>query len=130
MHERLNATTERIIGAAITVHKTLGPGLLESAYEACLALELFSAGFAVERQKPVPLVYRGTVVDCAYRLDLLVNREVIVEVKAVEKFSPVHLAQMLSYLRLMQLSVGLIINFNVQFLPQGIKRVVNNFPET
>jgi GxxExxY protein len=126
----LNATTERIIGAAITVHKTLGPGLLESAYETCLTLELASMGFGIERQKPVPLVYRGTVVDCAYRLDLLVNREVIVEVKSVEKFSPVHLAQMLSYLRLMQLSVGLIINFNVQFLPQGIKRVVNKFPDS
>ena len=129
MRDRLNATTDRIIGAAIEVHKAVGPGLLESAYETCLLLELIDRGFDVERQKPVPLVYKNKIIDCAYRLDLLVNREVIVEIKAVEKLAPVHLAQMLSYLRLTQLTVGLIINFNVQFLPQGVRRVVNNFPE-
>ena len=127
MRDRLNATTEKIIGAAIEVHKALGPGLLESAYEACLVLELIDAGLTVERQKPVPLVYKRAVVDCAYRLDLLVNGEVVIEIKAVETLTPIHLAQMLTYLRIMKLPLGLIINFNVKYLPQGIKRVINGF---
>ena len=129
MRDRLNATTEQIIGAAIVVHKELGPGLLESAYEACLAFEMTRRGLGVERQKPVPLVYHDVTIDCAYRLDLLVNGEVIVEVKAIEKLTPIHLAPMLSYLRLTRLSLGLIINFNVKYLPQGIQRVVNDFRE-
>lgn len=129
VRDRLNATTDKIIAAAIAVHTELGPGLLESAYETCLALELEQADLVVERQKPVPLVYRGVVVDCAYRLDLLINGEVVVEIKSVDGLNPVHLAQMLSYLRIMNLAVGLIINFNVKYLPQGIKRVVNNFPD-
>lgn len=131
MKDRLNAISEKIIGSAIAVHRALGPGLLESAYEACLAVELTDCGLAVERQKPLPLVYRGVTIDCAYRLDFLVGSSVIVELKAVEKLSHVHLAQMLSYLRISGLSLGLLINFNVKWLmEEGIKRVVNDFPET
>jgi GxxExxY protein len=125
MRDRLNATTERIIGRAIEVHKVLGPGLLESAYEACLVVELLEAGMSVERQKPVPLVYKAAIVDCAYRLDLLINEEIVVEIKAVEALTAVHLAQMLTYLRITRLPLGLIMNFNVKYLPQGIRRVVN-----
>jgi len=127
--DRLNAITEGIIGAAIAVHKALGPGLLESAYEACLAFELVKRGYTIERQKPLPLVYEGVEIDCAYRLDLVVNDEVIVEAKAVERLTHIHEAQMLSYLRLYRRSVGLLINFNVKWLSdEGIKRMVNNFP--
>ena len=129
MKDRLNATTEQIIGAAIHVHRALGPGLLESAYEACLALEMLDRGLGVERQKPLPLVYRDTVVDCSYRLDVLINGDVVVEVKSVERLMPVHLSQVLSYLRIAKLSLGLIINFNVTWLAEhGINRVVNDFP--
>ncbi|HZR26622.1 MAG TPA: GxxExxY protein [Vicinamibacterales bacterium] len=124
MRDRLNAITDKIIGAGVDVHKALGPGLLESAYETCLCLELIERGVSFERQKPVPLVYKNRIVDCAYR-DLLVEREVVVEIKAVEKFTPVHLAQMLTYLRVLKLPLGLIINFNVKYLPQGIRRVAN-----
>jgi GxxExxY protein len=127
MRDRLNATTEKIIGAAIEVHRTLGPGLLESAYEACLVMELLEAGLGVERQEPVPLLYKQRVVDCAYRLDLLVNCEIVIEVKAVESLNPVHLAQMLTYLRITSLPLGLILNFNVKYLPHDIKRVINGF---
>ncbi len=109
MKERLNIVSEKVIGAAIAVHRALGPGLLESAYEACLALELAECGLSVERQKPLPLVYRGVTMDCAYRLDFVVNGEVIVELKSVEKPTPVHLAQMVSYLRISELTLGLLI---------------------
>ena len=104
--------------------------MLESAYEACLVFELYERGFQVERQKPLSLVYRGRRLDCGYRIDLLVEGEVIVEVKAVERLDPVHGAQLLSYLRLSGCKVGLVINFNVKWLvSQGVKRVVNRFPE-
>jgi GxxExxY protein len=130
LKERLNALTEQIIGAALGVHRELGPGMLESAYEACLVFELLQRGFQVERQKPLPLVYRGRTLDCGYRIDLLVENEVIIEVKAVERLEAVHGAQVLSYLRLSGYKVGLIINFNVKWLiRQGVKRVVNGFPE-
>jgi GxxExxY protein len=130
LKERLNRLTEQIIGAALGVHRELGPGMLESAYEACLVFELFQRGLQVERQKPLPLVYRGRTLDCGYRIDLLVENEVIVEVKAVERLEAVHGAQVLSYLRLSRCKVGLVINFNVKWLiSQGVKRVVNGFPE-
>jgi GxxExxY protein len=126
----LNALTDKIIGAAITVHKELGPGILETAYEACLMYELLDRGMHVERQKLLPLVYRGRTLDCGYRLDLLVEERVVVEVKSVERFERVHGAQLLSYLRLSRCKVGLLINFNVKWLIEdGIQRKVNGFPE-
>ena len=128
--DQLNALTEEIISAAIAVHHELGPGMLESAYEACLAYELITRGLSVERQKPLPVVYRGQTLDCGYRLDLLVEGVVVVEVKSVERFERVHAAQLLSHLRFSKCKVGLLINFNVKWLVQdGIKRVVNGFPE-
>ena len=127
---QLNALTEQIISAAIAIHHELGPGMLESAYEACLAYELITRGVSVERQKSLPVVYRGQTLDCGYRLDLLVERAVVVEVKSVERFERVHAAQLLSHLRFSKCKVGLLINFNVKWLVQdGIKRVVNGFPE-
>ncbi len=127
---QLNALTEQIISAAIAVHHELGPGMLESAYEACLAYELITRGVSVERQKSLPVVYRGQTLDCGYRLDLLVEGAVVVEVKSVERFERVHAAQLLSHLRFSKCKVGLLINFNVKWLVQdGIRRVVNGFPE-
>ena len=126
----LNALTERIIGAAIQVHRALGPGLLESAYTACLHRELVIRGLAVERQKPLPLVYGDVALDCVYRMDMVVEGAVVVEVKSVAKLDRVHEAQLLSYLKLSDKRVGLLINFNVTVLSQtGIKRRVNRFPE-
>ncbi|MGB9889999.1 MAG: GxxExxY protein [Anaerolineae bacterium] len=127
--DRLDRITEAIIGAAIEVHRALGPGLLESAYEACLAFELAQQGLKVEQQKPLPVIYKEVRLDCGYRLDLLVEGAVIVEIKAVDHLAPIHQAQLLSYLKLSGCKVGLLINFNVQVLKEGIKRVVNNFPE-
>jgi GxxExxY protein len=127
--ESLNTLTREIVAAAIAVHHELGPGLLESAYEACLTYELRDRGFPVERQKPVPLVYRGLRLDCGYRIDLLVDQTVIVEVKSIERFEPVHGAQLVTYLRQARRKVGLLINFNVKWLTaQGILRRVNGFP--
>ena len=127
--ERLNALTERIIGAAIEVHKALGPGLLESAYETCLAYELVKRGLKVERQKPLPLTYDGVQLDCAYRMDLVVEGAVVIEVKSIAQLERVHEAQMISYLKLSGLKVGLIVNFNVRNLTRdGLWRRVNDFP--
>jgi GxxExxY protein len=127
---RLNSLTEQIIGAAIAVHRALGPGLLESAYEACLYHELVTLGLRVERQKPLPLTYEGATLDCAYRMDLVVEKSVIVEVKSVVKLDRVHEAQMVSYLKISGLKVGLVLNFNVKNLSlQGVMRKVNNFLE-
>ena len=126
---RLDLITRDIISAAITVHRELGPGLLESTYEACLAYELAQMGHKVERQKPVPIIYREVQLECGYRLDLLVDDEVVVELKAIETLLPVHAAQLLSHLRLAKKRVGLLINFNVQMLKRGIRRVVNDFPQ-
>ena len=120
----LNSITGQVIGAAIDVHRTLGPGLLESAYEACLAYELTQNGLHVERQKPLPVVYKQVNLDAGYRLDLLVERRVIVELKSVDSMTPLHKAQLLSYLKLSGLNVGLLINFNVQVLKNGIQRVI------
>jgi len=125
----LNRVTESIIGAAIEVHRALGPGLLESAYEACLAFELAERGLKVEQQKPLPVIYRGKRLDCGYRLDLLVEGAVIVEIKAVDALAPIHEAQLLSYLRLSGCKLGLLINFNVKVLKHGIRRLVNEFPD-
>lgn len=126
----LNKLTEQIIGAAIHVPRALGPGLLESAYEACLHQELVTRGLRVERQKPLPLVYGDVALDCVYRMDMLVEDAVVVEVKSVTKLDRVHEAQMLSYLKLSQKCVGLLINFNVTVLTEaGIKRRVNGFPD-
>ena len=127
--KRLNQITEKIIGAAIEVHCALGPGLLESAYEACLVFELAQHGLKVEQQRPLPIVYREVKLECGYRLDLLVEEAVIVEIKAVNHLAPIHQAQLLSYLKLSGCKVGLLINFNVKVLKDGIRRVVNNLPE-
>ena len=125
----LNRITEQIIGAAIDVHRALGPGLLESAYEACLAFELRDRGMKVEQQIALPVVYRGVELDAGYRLDLFVADSVIVELKAIERLEPIHQAQLLSYLKLSQCKVGLLINFNVKVLKSGIRRLVNDFPD-
>ncbi len=127
MERGVNAVADEIIGAAIRVHRELGPGLLESAYEACLAYELLSEGLLVEQQKPLPLHYRGMQLDCGYRLNLLVEQRVIVEIKAVEKLVALHDAQLLSYLRLAKCPVGLLLNFNVSILTQGLRRLANNY---
>lgn len=120
-----NALTGKIIGAAIEVHRTLGPGLLESAYEACLVFELQEKGLNIERQKPLPLVYKNVKLDSGYRLDLIVETKVMVEVKSMTEIAAVHKAQLLSYLRLANLQIGLLINFNVKMLKQGIHRIIN-----
>jgi GxxExxY protein len=116
--------TEAIIGAAIDVHRELGPGLLESAYEACLAYELSTRGLKAIRQLQLPVVYRGMMLDCGYRIDLLVEDRVVVEVKAVERLDPIHQAQLLTYLRLSNHRVGLLINFNARTVKEGLKRMV------
>lgn len=126
----VNAITEQIIGAAIEVHRLLGPGLLESAYEACLAYELLSRGLRFDRQKPLPVVYKEVNLDCGYRLDFMVEQTVIIELKSVDQLLPIHDAQLLSYLKLVDSQVGLLINFNTRLLRQGIHRIVNNFQET
>ena len=120
----LNRLTEKIIGAAIEVHRHLGPGLLESAYETCLAYELEQLGLTVERQKALPLVYKDIRLDQGYRIDLLVEGRVIVELKVVEQITPVHAAQVLSYLKLSGCRVGLLLNFNVKLLKDGIRRFI------
>jgi GxxExxY protein len=119
-----NSLTEKIIGAAMEVHRALGPGLLESAYEACLVYELAQQGLKVEQQKPLPLIYKGVHLDCGYRLDLLVENSVIIEIKTVDALSPIHEAQLISYLKLSGCLVGLLINFNVRLLKDGIRRFV------
>jgi GxxExxY protein len=128
-NDDLNFITGRIIHAAIEVHKALGPGLLESAYQACTAFELIQEGFVVDQQRPLPLEYKGIHVDAGYRIDMVVNGVVIVEFKSVDALAPIHEAQLLSYLKLSGIKVGLLINFNVKFLKYGIKRIVNNFPD-
>lgn len=121
----LNRISELIIGAAIEVHRHLGPGLLESTYEACLVHELLQSGLQIERQKLLPVVYKGVRIDCGYRIDLLVDERVVVELKAVEAVDPVFRAQLLSYLRLSGCKLGLLINFNVRLLRDGIIRMAN-----
>lgn len=120
----VNQLTEKIIGAAIEVHRHLGPGLLESAYETCLAYELEQAGLQVERQKPLPIIYKEIHLDLGYRIDLLVENQVVVELKAVEAITDVHKAQILSYLSFSKHRVGLLLNFKVARMKQGILRFV------
>jgi GxxExxY protein len=128
--DQLNAITEQIIGAAMEVHRALGPGLLESAYEACLVFELRERGLRVEQQKPLPITYKAVKLDCGYRLDLVVADCVIVEIKAVEKLNSVHDAQLLSYLKLANSRVGLLLNVHCTMLKHGIRRLVNDFPSS
>jgi GxxExxY protein len=125
-----NEITEKVIHAAIEVHRILGPGLLESAYEQCLAHELRTEGLRFARQLEIPIDYKGCLLDCGYRVDLLVERRVVVEIKAVESLLPIHDAQLITYLKLGGWNLGLLINFNVRLLKSGIKRIVFNFPET
>lgn len=122
-----NDVGERILGCAMKVHSVLGPGLLESAYEVCLAHEMSKAGLEVGRQVALPVIYDEIELDAGYRLDLLVNNAVIVELKVVEKLLPIHTAQLLSYLKLSNRKLGYLLNFNVIHMRDGIKRVVNNF---
>jgi GxxExxY protein len=121
-----NKISEIIIGCAIEVHKSLGPGLLESAYEECLFYELKQAGLLVEKQKALPLIYKEVKLDIGYRLDLLVENKVIIEIKAVETFNDIHIAQVLTYLKVSECKLGLLMNFNVLRIKDGIKRLVNN----
>ena len=117
--------TGKIIGCAMRVHTVLGAGLLESAYEACLCYELKKVGLKTEKQKPIPLIYEEVKLDCGYRLDLLMEDQIIVEIKAVESLNPLAFAQLLTYLKLYNRKIGLIINFNVLHLRDGIKRIAN-----
>jgi GxxExxY protein len=114
--------TQRVIGCAMEVHKALGPGLLESAYEECLAHELYSSGLRFARQMPLPILYKGIRLDCGYRLDLVVDEQVVIELKSIESVLPIHEAQILTYLRLSGMRTGLILNFNVSALKDGIHR--------
>lgn len=125
----LDRWSEAVIGAAIEVHRTLGPGLLESVYEVALCEELRSRSIPFERQKAVAICYRGSVLDVGLRLDLLVGDELVVELKSVDRLHDLHEAQILSYLRLANKPVGLLINFDVPILKRGIRRFVNNAPQ-
>jgi GxxExxY protein len=122
---KINTMTEQIIGAGMRVHTALGPGLLESAYEACLAYELTKTGYSIERQKKLPITYGELRLEEGYRIDLLVEKVVIVELKAVTRIEDIHEAQLLSYLRLSGCAVGLLINFHVKHLRDGLRRVIN-----
>jgi len=126
---KINQLTKDIIEAAIEVHKALGPGLLESAYEECLCYELSATGIKFSRQEPLPLIYKGIKLDCGYRLDLVVENAVILELKSCEKIEPIHRAQLLTYLKLSGLHLGLLLNFNTTVLRNGIVRIVNNLEE-
>ncbi len=121
-----NELSKIVVDCAYKIHTKLGPGLLESAYEECLLYELTKAGLKVQKQKPMPLVYEDVKLDCGYRLDLLVEGKVIVEIKSVEGLNYVHLAQILTYLKLSGCKLGLLINFNVALIKNGIRRVVNH----
>jgi GxxExxY protein len=125
--QRVNRITETIIRCAIEVHRALGPGLLESAYEECTCHELFRHDLGIRRQVPLPVVYKGVKLDCGYRMDLVVENLVVVEFKTVEKLLPVHDAQLLSYLKLSGMSLGLLINFHVPVLKDGLRRIVSQF---
>jgi GxxExxY protein len=126
---RFDEISDVVISACIEIHKHLGPGLLESAYEECLCHELSVRRIRFERQKPLPITYKSVRLDCGYRIDLLVAEKLIVELKAVEELLPIHEAQLLTYLKLSNLPFGLLINFHVPVLKHGLKRIVNSFPE-
>ena len=119
----IDQLTDKIIGCAIEVHKRLGPGLLESAYEVCLAFELKCAGLEIERQVPVPVVYKDIKLEYGYRIDILVEKTVLLELKSIEAIAPVHVAQVLTYLKFANKQLGLLINFNVPLLKDGLKRL-------
>jgi len=129
MEKDINELSSQIIGAAIEVHKLLGPGLLESAYEECLCHELGLRGVFFERQKPLPVIYKGKTLDCGYRLDIVVEKKILVELKSCEKTEPIHEAQLLTYLRLTGFNLGLLLNFNVPLMREGITRVANRLNE-
>jgi len=120
-----NEISNKIIGLAIDVHRSLGPGLLESAYKECLYYRLIKAELLVEKEKPMPLIYEEVKLECGYRIDILVERKVVVEIKSIEALNDVHLAQTLTYMKLGGYKLGLLINFNVSLLKDGIKRVAN-----
>ncbi len=122
--EKKDPLTGKIIGCAIEVHRALGPGLLESTYEECICYELKQRGLSIKRQVSLPVKYKGVSLDCGYRLDIVVDEQVIVELKAVDALEPIHEAQLLTYLKLSGLKIGLLINFNVTLLKEGIKRMV------
>ncbi len=121
----LNKLSQAIIGSAIEVHKELGPGLLESAYQACMFYALKERNLSVQKEKEMPVIFKEMTLDCGYRIDLLVEEKVVVELKAVEELSNVHMAQVLSYLKMGDFRLGLLINFNVKYLKDGIKRIIN-----
>jgi len=121
-----NEISNKIIGLAIGVHQVLGPGLLENAYKECLFYKLQRSGIKVEKEKAIPVIFEEVKLDCGYRLDLLVENKVVIEIKSVESLNDVHLAQTLTYLKLGNFKLDLLINFNVSLLKNGIKRVVNN----
>lgn len=125
----LESVAHQVIGACIEVHRFLGPGLLESAYEACLARELELSNIPFERQKALPVTYKGVHLDCGYRLDLLVDQRLVVELKAVESIQPIHEAQMLTYLRMTGCSLGLLANFHAKTMKDGLRRMVLNHPD-
>jgi GxxExxY protein len=120
-----NEISNKVIGLAIDVHSVLGPGLLESAYKECLFYKLYKAGLIVEKEKPMPLIFEEVKLECGYRIDLLVENRLVIEIKSVEALNDVHLAQTLTYMKLGNYKLGLLINFNVALLKNGIKRVVN-----
>ncbi|MBT0812911.1 GxxExxY protein [Litoribacter ruber] len=120
-----NDLSYKIIGLAVDIHRNVGPGLLESAYENALAYELIKAGYEVRQQVPMPFIYKEIKLECGYRMDLLVENKIIIEVKSIENLAPVHYAQLLTYLRLSQIKLGLLMNFNTKLMKEGIHRVVN-----
>lgn len=121
----LDELTDKVIGSAIRVHKELGPGLLESAYQECLFYVLKKEGLTVEKEKPIPIKFEDVELDCGYRIDLLVKKRLVLELKSVESLNKVHFAQVLSYLKLGNFPLGLLLNFNVSLMKNGIKRVIN-----
>ena len=123
---KTNEITSAILQAAFEVHSELGPGLLESAYETCLAYELTRKGLTAETQKPLPLEYKGVRMECGFRVDLFVERKIVVEIKSVDLVHNIHLAQILTYMKLMDKEIGLILNFNVRRMREGIKRVIQS----
>ncbi len=125
----INKLSSRIIGAAIEVHKALGPGLLESAYEECICHELSIGGLSLERQKPLAVRYKGINLDCGYRLDVVVEGAIVLELKSCDKIEPIHKAQLLTYLKLSGIKLGLLLNFNVTLMREGIVRIVNELEE-
>jgi GxxExxY protein len=124
---QIDRIAKELVDAAFKVHSSLGPGLLESAYEACIAHELTKRGYRVERQKPQPVIYEGLEIEVGYRLDLLVEDLIIIELKAVEQLAPIHQAQLLTYLKLSNKQLGFLINFNVPLIKNGIRRIANQF---